>query len=538
MALPTDTPAPVHSTPSSAWAATWSITLLAITLGVPTLGILLDAARAPDTHTATIDLAVPLHVWARTAGWAVSIGLLATLVGLPLAWAARPLGSRWAAPLLLPLFFPMYLAYAGWGMLRAPATSTGAWLASLTADGRPWLPATIDAALALLGLSLWAAPLAALLILPALRRIDDELLESLRLESTRLRRSWESLRLCAPALAAASLGVAALMLGSVIPLHLAKIDTASVSLWARLDLLPFNQHWRIWAAGWPLAIAAFAAGIFAVRAATLAASDASILQPHLRSTGVRILSSLIILVAVGVPALLYARVLTDPAALSIFFRVHGGALAWSLAIAATIALLAACQILALAHWLSSHSRTARAAACLLVAGGLVPGVMLGSAVSRAWASLPFLDDLAQGPAIVLAMHLARVGPVVALAAVWIACSEPTPLRDARRLDNAESLSGWFFGRLLGNLGPLALASLAAAALSLHDIESSVMVQPPGVPSLPRKILNDLHFFRTQEIAAALLSLLAISTALLSLAFYWLARSQRAASRPEISTMRE
>jgi ABC-type spermidine/putrescine transport system permease subunit II len=521
------------------WGSSWTLASLLITLGIPAAGVFLDAIASPSplSHS-RLDVSVPFETWFRTAAWAAAIALSATLLGLPLAFAARPLGSRWAIALLLPLFFPMYLAYAGWGMVRAPASSTGAWLAARTAEGRPWLPSTVDAALALLGLSVWAAPLAAMLLLPALRRLDDDLLESLRLDARKPRRLLESLRLISPGILLSLLGVAAVMLGSALPLHLAKIDTAAVSLWARLDLLPHSEHWRVWAAAWPLALAAIAAAWLAVRAAHAAATDAGLLQPRLRSSGVQLPALLVLALGILVPAALYARVLADPAALLVFWRVHGSALAWSLAIAASVALLAAGQVIALAHWLSTNSTLARAAAALFVAGGLVPGVLFGAAVSRAWATLPALDDLAQGPTVVLAMHLARVGPVIALAAIWLACSEPAPLRDARRIDDAESVTGWAMGRLTGHLGIVALAALAAAAMSLHDIESSVMVQPAGVPSLPRKILNDLHFFRSQEIAAAVLTLLAVSASLLFLCFRSTPPARDAASRPETSTIKE
>jgi hypothetical protein len=44
------------------------------------------------------------------------------------------------------------------------------------------------------------------------------------------------------------------------------------------------------------------------------------------------------------------------------------------------------------------------------------------------------------------------------------------------------------------------------ALSLHEIESAVLTLWPGGRLLSRIILNDLHFFRTQELAAGVVLL--------------------------------
>ena len=44
--------------------------------------------------------------------------------------------------------------------------------------------------------------------------------------------------------------------------------------------------------------------------------------------------------------------------------------------------------------------------------------------------------------------------------------------------------------------------VAMGLLSLYEIESSVIVQPPGVENLSRRLLSLLHFSRDEQLSAA------------------------------------
>src|SRR5262249_19125526 len=81
------------------------------------------APEAPATPT-------PSQAWllVSTLGWCGAIAALATALAWPAAWALRNPNrhSRTAGALVLvPLLLPMYLAYAGWGLLRAPNSALG-----------------------------------------------------------------------------------------------------------------------------------------------------------------------------------------------------------------------------------------------------------------------------------------------------------------------------------------------------------------------------------------------------------------------------
>src|SRR5690606_38286480 len=69
-----------------------------------------------------------LHLLGLTLGVAGIIALLATTIALPAAWATRTWRGPALVALLVPMLLPSYLAYSGWGLLRAPGTALGDWL--------------------------------------------------------------------------------------------------------------------------------------------------------------------------------------------------------------------------------------------------------------------------------------------------------------------------------------------------------------------------------------------------------------------------
>ena len=68
-----------------------------------------------------------------------------------------------------------------------------------------------------------------------------------------------------------------------------------------------------------------------------------------------------------------------------------------------------------------------------------------------------------------------------------------------------------------------MAGAASAALSIHEIESAVVVSPPGMASLARSMLNLLHFQRYEHLSGLSLIVIAFGTLLVlaSAALWWL-----------------
>lgn len=473
-------------------------------------------------------LRVPLGVIASTLAHALVIAALATLLAWPAAWMLRStrrpalLGAAIAVPLLLP----HYLTYAALNLLRAPRTPIGDWLAAQP----PWASIAFGKAIAVIGLSLWAWPLAAMVLAPAVRAVPRDLIESLNLDGAgpfwRLRRTLHLARMLRGPIALAVGTVGVVMLGSAVPLHVAQIRTVATELWLALNLT--TDPASAWVTAWPVIVAALACGAAMARwssgQAELSEPDS---PPDRPQAGAAWGTALIWGLSVIGPIVLFAGSLHTPGGepswreatllSAAFWRLSGDAVAASAAHGAAVA--AGAAVLALASWAAWGAggvgkpgrvarRVALGCAVTFFITAIVPGVLVGSAVSRTWGASDATAWVGDSGVVLVLAHLARFGVVACAVGWWLAQLESPAVRDCRVLDGATGVRGWWRGRVdAAGLGAVAAAALAAGMLSFHEIEAAVIVQPPGVPSLAQQLLESLHFARDERLAAAAVNLI-------------------------------
>lgn len=475
--------------------ALFALVVVGWPVGHAVAGALLAAGPARS-----LAVTFPPILLVESVAWAGLIALAATALGWPGAWAMRRWGWR-AAPLVAaPLLMPPYLAYAGWNLVRAPNTWLGGVIERAAAGGFRWAPVAAGRALAVAGLAVWAAPLAAMITALVLRRIDDDLLAHLRLDAGE-RTLRHRARLALPGLAAAVLLITLLMMGSAVPLHLAQTPTWSVRLWMGLDLTPPREHWRLWARAWPTVVIA-AGGVLAfwglVRPGSAAAAPVDARAGSVRAAGAGLAPAVL---GVVIPLALFAAHIRSLASLATFWRISGRAVLDGLVVAGGVA--AAAMVLVVLTWgalgAARASRTVAGLIFALAVSALLPGVMVGSAVAGAWAGV---EGVRETLVIVVLAHLARFAAVAVLAGAWLHGSEAVEERDVRALDGAGSARGWWAACWPAHRGAILGAGLAAGVLSFFEIESSVVVQPLGMESLSRQLLGHLHFARTDEMSAA------------------------------------
>jgi hypothetical protein len=302
----------------------------------------------------------------------------------------------------------------------------------------------------------------------------------------------------------AALLIAAIMLGSAVPLHLARVETASILLWAQLDLTPPDQHWRVWLAAWPLLLLAALLAWLGSRTADAPRDIPTHHDTH--RTPRLLLAAALIVTLLGTlgPLAMYAANLRSLAAIPRYWHDHQAAAVNALSLASLVALTGTILLLTSWHAASTgHARLVRVLATCWTFAGLLPGVLVGAAVARSTTLLTTYGiDLADTPVPLLLGHAARFGFLPLWVGLWLARSEPLDLRDQRRLDDAETFPAWAAANLPGGgLAPVLAAFAALFALSLHEVESVVLTLQPGGSLLSRAILSDLHFFRTQQLAA-------------------------------------
>lgn len=482
--------------------------LVALLVVPMTIGVLPREEGGPPPPDAGLDT---LELMGNSALAAVAIALFATAIGTVVAWRARGARPGLVAAMLLPLALPGYLAFAGWGLLRAPGTWTGDWIGSIKGPHAADVARAIDVTLAIVAMGLWAWPLAMVVVLAAVRRIEPDVLVMARQEPLGVMgRAVVAVRLVAPAIGASFVLVGLLALGTAIPLHLANVPTLAIKVWLLLDRVAPDQQWRAYAAAWPLwGLAALAGWWLGGRATSWAtgqrARHGSLLEPV---EGVRrgwwVVMG-VLAISVGVPAGILMCNLRDPGSLVTFWRLSGEGVAWSGTLAAVVAVGAVAIASAVSVGLGSGGWAGRVAgwtvrAMLML--GLAPGVLVGAAMVTGWNRVDPSGRVADSMAIEVLAHTARLGWVGALAGCVMARLEHPALRDLRALDRANALHAWARTGLRLNLPLLGAAGIATAMLSFNEIEASVVVRPPGPGNLSRQILNYLHFARMEEMCAA------------------------------------
>jgi len=521
---PAEAHAPVRATrllrPRPGAGILWIWSVFGLCAIVPAGAVVVDAIRGftgnPEAATEAL-LALRWSTLTTSAIHAGAIAALALALAWPAACAARHAPRRWVLALATPMLLPAFLAHAGWSLLRAPTTPIGRWIGAAPERGLEWLPLAVGRSLAVWGLALWAWPLAALVIAIGLRSLGSEVADSLRLERCPAwRRNLFLARAVWPSIAMAFTLVALLMLGSAVPLHLARVETGAIRVWAMLDEHP-AEPWIAWIAAWPLVALALCAGwLLASPLARLGRALSALSLGDAPAGRVGRLSG-----ALG--ALPWALAIVAPLALFLwslgwsarplvrFVRdAHEGLLS-STAIALCVGALGATLAIGASHAVATSgdgTRRTRPLLALALAAALLPGVLVGSAVAQ-MTRLPGVPHaIGDGPMPVVLAHLARFAFLPLLVGTWLGATEAASIGGLRRVDGADSLADWARTALAPQAGPILAVALATACLSFHEIEASIQVQPPGLDHLAQRLLQWLHYERMTELSAAAAFLLA------------------------------
>jgi len=454
-------------------------------------------APAATLRLVASDTIASLPALARTVAVCLLVGALASLLALPAAWWSRRLGGAGAALLFAPMLLPTYLVYASWGLLRAPGTALGDWLAR----GPVWAIDVASWTQALGGIALWSWPLAAIVLAVGARSIEQERLDFLRLHSaSRIARAGHALRMLAPSMCASAGLVGLVTLGSSVPLHVAQVETYSIALWRLLD--ETGGSGAVWVAATPLlALAGVGGWLIGGRVSDLDLSRADRRASEGTGAWTIVAASLVWGLSTLAPLALLALSLRDAASLGRFVRTADGAIATSAGVGAIVG-VGALLLGGLAS-LAAQRQGRAGALRVWIALGLAPGVLIGASLLRA-GSLPGFGWLAETNAGVALAHLTRFGLVMVCVAWALQAAEPRELRDLRRLEAGSGALAWWRTRAAAHGPALVGGAIAVFLLSLHEIESAVMLMPPGADNLPRFLLNLLHYNREEDLVAGML----------------------------------
>lgn len=469
-------------------------------------GEILSPGPTPDASPL-----VPWRLLGTTFLYSGGVSLGATLLAIPAALVVRAKGWRWGVWACTPLLLPSYLAYSGWGLLRAPRTVLGDAIERAASAGALWLPTVVGETLAVGGLVLWSWPIAAVLLSVYWSRVDTGAFDALVLDSKGLRRCWSIGWMCAPGLLAAFVATMLVMLGSPVPFHLSQVPTVSIEVWRRLT--EESTPARAWASALPLTaivivtVLLFSRTIFDGSPLVLESHEASTTVRNRRTTSVAVgVLVVVLLCSVVVPLALFLLEIHHWQAVRVTLHSLRPSIVNSAGVCLLVTLFG--LVIALASWsaFSSLSNTIRAGAqvcllCFLITGAL-PGVLVGSAIAALITLVDLHRCIADSSAAVAIGHLARFSFVPMLVGWWLARTEPADARDVRRTEGSSGLFGYVVGVLPTQLPALIGASAILAALSLHEIESAIMLTPPGGGGLAHRILQFLHYSKMEDLSVA------------------------------------
>lgn len=474
----------------------------------------------------------------RTVLVAALVALACVAVAWPIAWGLAGARRRadssstwrmgaWAGVLLgVPLLVPSYVSYAAITFFRGPST----WLGGLIEAGPAGLVAWVGQVTGIVGMVMWLWPLGVLLLVEGLRAVPAGAVEQLALERAPWwRMVWVRVGMARSAVVTALLGVGLVVLGSAVPLHLGQVQTYAIWLWRLMDLSP--DPGRVWVAALPLVVVAGLAGwMVARRIARWSPEDVDLAGGWKQRPRWRWWAMAVWGVSVVGPLAAFAMSLRDADLLRRFWVESGAAVGDSALLAAAVG---ACGVvMALATWIvlgadaQRHPRRERLVAAVLgalVFSAVLPGVLVGAAQRAATDWWP--AALADGWWPLVLAHVGRFGFLAVLAGMVLALGEPREHRMMRLHDGAATLGGLWRTRIRPGLGALAGLGLVMGALSIQEIEAAVVLQPPGMRSLPRVLLEQLHYLRDQQLAAAAINLTLVAGAAACLAG-WLMSERR------------
>lgn len=130
-----------------------------------------------------------------------------------------------------------------------------------------------------------------------------------------------------------------------------------------------------------------------------------------------------------------------------------------------------------------------------------PPALIGDAFSSTYLKMPWIRD---HWLIVSFVDAARFGVILSLA-LWI--GPPRQLSEMARGDGASAGEELWRVRLPAAWRTLSAAALVVFVLSFNEIAATVLIVPPNVGSLPKTLLNAIHFGRNDAVIAMVLSVM-------------------------------
>ena len=465
--------------------------------------------------------------FALAGGIAALAVVLGYLPGRCLGTTRRP--GLMLALILAPLLLPRYVAYYAWWLPLSPTTAIGRFLAQ---HGE--LSRFVHGATTWMALVLWFWPLAALLIGQGWRGMDEEVLQSARLEAGKARRfARVTLPLLAPSLVLAFGVCLVLALSELGTFDLAGIETLGTKI--GLELARTYQLTGSAAAtaraGAPLTVVALVVGIALSRRLRGESVQPPAGPPRapLPAAGRVVVALLVGLSVLGPLGLLVGHV-SEAGPYRDFWRLHSDEVGWSLITAAGAAglalVIAAGALLSrgrgrLGRWLSG------AVYSTIFLAMFLPGALIGISLLRLASSAGLPASIRGGWYFVSLGQAARFAGLALIVLQLARDSRDRHLAEMASTDGASAVQRWRYVHL-PRVWPTAVAAFVLVAMfSMTELAATMVLLPAGVPNFAQSLLNQMHYLRDQQVIASCLALVGVYAAAAGLiaGLVWLIRAR-------------
>jgi ABC-type Fe3+ transport system permease subunit/sugar lactone lactonase YvrE len=493
-------------------AAAAGLAVVAVTVLAPLAILGVSVARHPPSPEMLDSGGSLVQSALLTAGLALGLAILAVVLGyLP----GKILGTAGRGRTLLfwlvlaALVLPHHVLFYIWRMPLAPTTWLGAQVEQSNSLARA-LHLVISSSVLVFGF--W--PLAALLLAQGWRNIEPECLRMARLEAGAWRRlvSIELPMLRRPLLVSLA-ACFVLIFADHSTFYLARID----ALGRVLDVI-YQSTYSVEAvavASWPAIVLAVAVAVPVARHLEVGL----VAPPQEEPQGLAgrfswtVLAALLAVTLVAPVAILLSGVgqvfgMTD------YWAIIRDKAAWSVVsavVAAVLALAMAGGVLAAERQGRAARIAGRIAGVILLVAMFLPGNLLGAAIISAGMYLP--ASWSNGWWIVSVGQAVRFAGVALIMLRLARDDTDRHLEEMAGADGASWWSAWWQVRWPRAWPLVTGAGIMVVLLSFSEVETTMMVLPPGVPNFTQHLFNQMHYFRDSNIVASCLLVMAIYLAL-------------------------
>ena len=400
------------------------------------------------------------------------------------------------------LVMPRYLLYYAWSLILQPQSSIGKYIIS---HGYSENTNTLIVGFVIVA---WYWPVAALLCGQWWRNIDWRIFESSKLESTALTRFFiVTLPSLAPGLVGSFLVCFILSFSEFTTFHLAGIKTVGTELGVIYDLT--GNSGDVVRAAFPVVLISLLPAIVLTKGLSNWNCAMGGVYSGQKVSKREIFFVLFLFILSGIiPILLLCLNLKGLTEFEMFFKLHASELLYSMMIGSVSALI--CYIIAwgIAENFTVKGKLSKIVVVIIFSAMFLPGSILASALLESVTLISKYFETRNSWILVSVGHASRFCGMIFILLSMMKISQGQSISEMARCDGAGIFTRLRYITIGRNWRMFIGGGLLVMMFSMTEVASTMLLLPPGVPSIGQWLLNQMHYAREQQVIATCLILVA------------------------------